>query len=326
MKYLYTFLLIFLIFSCSSTDEEIKIDDQPIVEEPENPAPIKKVKLPKSIEYKQFNYLDSIFYTSNNHYTYDSLNRITTIVIKSSINNQNVFDYQYNIIYQDTTSIAKGFEIQTFNHSESLTKNEFVKLKYIEATNSSENNFVYYQYVNNLSELKDNNFIADNNQRIPFANGKHQKKLPTGCGTFYSEYDFGPLNYSTDSRSIFELEFIESGNMNYLRKGRRLMLNNFSGPDPTAFRAPFTDVKFDYTFWIFFLKEQLFHYEINSNFKFFQVWNQDHDLGNRTITFKPEDNLSKYIDNKYPTYKKYSGKYWEQKDNVLSFYEYNVTY
>lgn len=325
MKHFYPFLLIFLMFSCSNPDEDIKIDDQPIVEEPENPTPIKKVRLPKSIEYKQFNYLDSIFYTSNNHYVYDSLNRITSIVINSSINNQNAFDYQYNIIYQDTTSVAKGFEIQTFNHSEALTKNEFVKLKYIEKSNPSENSYVYYQYVNNINELKDNNFTTNNNQRIPFTKVKYQN-LPTGCGTFYSEYSFGPLNYSTDSRSIFELEFIESGNMNYLRKGRRLLLNNLSGPDPTSFRAPFTDVKFDYTFWIFFLKEQLFHYEINSNFKFFQVWSQDYELGSRTITFKPDEELSTYIDAKYPTYKKYSGKYWEQKNDLLSYYEYSVTY
>ena len=106
MKHFYSVLLTFLIFSCANPDEYIKIDDQPIVEDPEQLNTTKPVKLPKKIEYNYTNLLDSILYKSDNYYTYDHLNRIIKIVINSTVNDKKEIDYEYNIIYIDTLSLA----------------------------------------------------------------------------------------------------------------------------------------------------------------------------------------------------------------------------
>lgn len=315
MKHLYTLLLIFLIFSCSNPDEDIKIDDQPIVEEPENPTPIKNVKLPKNIQYKQFNYLDSIFYTSDNYYTYDNLNRIIKVVINSTVNNKKEIDYEYNITYIDTLSLAKGFELKSYNHDTSETKSEFVELKYFDSLDDYRDT-VYYSYVNSLAEITDDIFNKNTNNVISgslFENNFY----PQNCGSNLFD-DVKRSHIQVSKNGYYDIEYVDFSD--WVKKGRKFGIHG--NPEK---KSAFLDAKFDYTFWTFFLKDQFFQYETGR----VPTWVISYEFIHenlRRISFGSEDNLSKYIDNKYTTYRKYSGKYWEQKDNVPSFYEYTVTY
>ena len=315
MKHIYFCIFSILIFSCSNPDEDIRTDDQPIVEEPENPAPIKNVKLPKRIEYANINFLDAIFYRSNNTYTYDSLNRITNIVINSSVNDVKTFDYEYHIIYKDTTALAKGFEIKTLDYETSQVQSKFVKLEYIDNPDN-QNDTVYYNYVNGLAEINDNIFNKNTNQVIE--RGFYKDIFyPYNCGSNLFT-DIEKSYIQVNQNGYYHVEYVDFAN--YVQKGIKFGIHTQS-----VKKSAFLDAKFDYTFWTFFLKDQLFQYETG----FVPIWVASYEFiqGNiRTNSFSPENELSTYVDDKYPTYKKYSGKYWEQKNDLLSYYEYSVTY
>lgn len=315
MKHFSAFIFILLIFSCSNPDEDIRIDDQPIVEEPEQPNPVKPVKLPKTIEYRYTNLLDSIFYQSDNHYTYDHLNRITKIVINSAVNEKKSIDYEYNIIYKDTISLAKGFEIKTYDYKTLQTKNEFIELEYIENPNDFRDT-VYYNYVNGLAEINDNIFDKNINQVIE--GSLHENIFyPQNCGSNLFA-NIKRSHIQVNQNGYYHVEYVDF--TGWVQKGRKFGIHSES-----VKKSAFLDAKFDYTFWTFFLQDQFFQYETG----FVPKWIISYEFiqeNLRTISFSPDDELSTYIDNKYPTYRKYSGKYWEQVDDLKSNYEYGVTY
>ena len=196
MKKIYFLLsLLTMMLSCSSTDElndnsPVVLDDDQIIQ-----PIVPTVKLPKEINYIFSNNFDNEIYKSDNFYTYDSLNRITKITIKSFFNNEVNIDYDYKIIYNDTTSFAKGFIISIQDYQNNLQTNKFVKLKYVVNPNSSNSpDNAYYNYVNNEAEINSNEFVIDEGKKVT---GKFDvvKNIffPNNCGSNLLE---NPINKS----------------------------------------------------------------------------------------------------------------------------------
>jgi len=115
------------------------------------------------------------------------------------------------------------------------------------------------------------------------------------------------------------VEYTDFGN--WVQKGIKIGLPLTNDSKSSAF----LDAKFDYVFWTFFLKDQIFQYETGKPLTSLTSYDFiDENL--RTIIYKPDEQKNTYLDIKYPTFKKYNGKYWEQKNDLLSSYEYSVTY
>lgn len=323
MKKIYLlFLLVPLFISCSDTDDVIDQHPEPEQPEPEQPVPSKKVKLPKSIQYKFTNYLDYEFYTSENLYEYDSLNRITHININTSLNNVKAVDYEYSLVYRDTTNMAKGFEIRSFDHRNSQESYQYVKLNYttVKDTNSYKQDFAYFQYVYSKAELNDDNFTFIDSQKISgsFA-GKNF--YPYDCGRALFPY-VARSYVHVGEKGYSHIEYVDS--KSFVLRGRIIPLIPSSEDKG---KTPFCDANFDFVFWTFFLHEQYFQYETGSIVpSSVTVYDKSYDEKVlRTITFSNLSESNIYSD-KYPLYKMYSGKYWEQTNDVKSTYEYNVTY
>lgn len=330
MKHKYFFLgLLLIIFSCSSNnDETIDVSSQLLEDEPNNPSGPAVGKLPKEINYKFSNNFDNEIYRSENFYTYDNLNRVTEISIKSFMNEEPLADYDYKIIYDGTTSFAKGFSISEHNYQQNSQNTKYVKLKYTIHPEINIDDYAYYSYVNNESEINNNNFTEDDNKKIRghFVETKNEF-FPDDCGSnlYGPPIEFSDISYYNYCYS--DVYYIGYGTSSY--RTRRFI--SYFGYDAPSL-SPFKDVKFDRVFWTFFLQEQIFQYEIGFECKLtiLQDYLESKDVY-RTIQFKHDKDATTYLNTIYPTYKIYRGKYWEQEyetpiNNEENTYEYNVTY
>lgn len=333
MKHKYFFLgLLLIIFSCSSNnDETIDVSSQLLEDEPNNPSgPAAAVgKLPKEINYKFSNNFDNEIYKSDNHYTYDNLNRVTEISIKSFMNEEPLADYDYKIIYDGTTSFAKGFSISEHNYQQNSQNTKYVKLKYTIHPEINIDDYAYYSYVNNEGEINNNEFVENDGFKIEGSFSPNINFfMPKNCGP--NLFEGIKMSYCHQyGKSIQEMGYISDDNANIRM---RRFLPDMANLNVSS--SAFTDVKFDPIFWFFFLKEQIFHYETGYGCKDVQL-QEGVGVGDdwyfRTIEFKNDIQVTTYIDNTYPTYKMYRGKYWEQEyetpiNDEENTYEYSVTY
>lgn len=320
---LFFFSLLFL--NCTndsiSEPENTTTPENPVTEEPETST---ETRLPIEINYR-FNDLDyNKDYTSENLYTYDDTNRITEIEINSKMNNSNLMKFNYKIIYNGETNLAKGFEIKKYNYETGGASTQYVKLKYPESYTEDIINYAYYDFVNSYNELSNDNFTEVESQKIRI---REDFKPSSVDENSFSEFKNITFYYVSEvphailfSRGIYNFQ-----------KSYEARFQDFLEANPYV--AAFYDAKFDYIFWFLFLEDQNFQFEIKSDIKLLVKSDKapwDSEL-HYQFGFRNDETMNTYIDNKYPTYKKYTAKnssyviYPEIFFNI-NYFEYNVIY